>query len=448
MKYYNDSDEKLAKLLNLESSFDVIRREVGKEVKVILYFLSSLADSERVNELNVSLMLSNSDEYLSEQLSSGSIEEQKDVYKAFLAISSGMSVILCDNKIYVVETRSYPSRGIDEPDTEKTIRGSKDGFNENIIINVGLIRRRIRSEYFKCEIFKVGDNSHTDIVVAYLDNKVNKKSLQKIIEKIKDTKIDGLVMSDRALEEKMFKQSFNPFPLVRYSERPDIVAAHLLKGHIAIIVDTSSSVIITPTTLFEHTKHVEEYRQVPSVGTFIRLLRYFAILISVFLVPLWMLTLNNDTFTSNIFVKLSNESPIPVLVQIIIVELVIELLRIATIHTPNHLSSAMGLIATLILGQMAVEIGLFQSEVLLYSAISSIGGFATPSYELSLANKIVKLSLILLVGLFGASGFLIGFTLLIVLLGAIKTYGMPYLYPLIPFDYKEFLKVIFRPTIN
>jgi len=448
MNYYNDTDKKLAELLNLETSFDVIRREVGKEVKVILYFLSSLADSERVNELNVSLMLSNSEKYLSEQLSSGSIEEQGDVYKAFLAISSGMSVILCNDKIYVVETRSYPSRGIDEPDTEKTIRGSKDGFNENIIINVGLVRRRIRSEYFKCEIFKVGDNSHTDVVVAYLDNKVNKKSLQKIIEKLKNTKIDGLVMSDRALEEKMFKQNFNPFPLVRYSERPDIVAAHLLKGHIAIIVDTSSSVIITPTTLFEHTKHVEEYRQVPSVGTFIRLLRYFAILISVFLVPLWMLTLNNDSFTSNIFVKLSNESPIPVLVQIIIVELVIELLRIATIHTPNHLSSAMGLIATLILGQMAVEIGLFQSEILLYSAISSIGGFATPSYELSLANKLVKLGLILLVGLFGASGFLIGFTLLVVLLGAIKTYGMPYLYPLIPFDYKEFLKVIFRPTIN
>ena len=448
MNYYNDIDKKLANLLNLETNFDVIRREIGKEVKVVLYFLSSLADSERVNELNVSLMLSDSDKYLREQLSSGSIEEQGDVYKVFLAISSGMSVILNGDKIYVVETRSYPSRGIGEPDTEKTIRGSKDGFNENIIINVGLIRRRIRSENFRCEIFKVGDNSHTDVVVAYLDNKVNRKSLEKIIEKIKNTKIDGLVMSDRALEEKMFKQNFNPFPLVRYSERPDVVAAHLLKGHIAIVVDTSSSVIITPTTLFEHTKHIEEYRQVPSVGTFIRLLRYFAILISVFLVPLWMLTLNNDSFTSNIFVKLSNESPIPVLVQIIIVELTIELLRIATIHTPNHLSSAMGLIATLILGQMAVEIGLFQSEILLYSAISSIGGFATPSYELSLANKLVKLSFILVVGLFGASGFIIGFTLLVILLGAIKTYGMPYLYPLMPFNYKEFLKVIFRPTIN
>ena len=448
MKYINNVDEKLANLLNVGLNFDVIRREVGKEVKVVLYFLSSLADSERVNELNVSLMLSNSKKYLNEQLSSGAVEEQKDVYKAFLAVSSGMSVILCEEKIYVIETRNYPTRGVNEPDTEKTIRGSKDGFNENIIINVGLLRRRIRSEHFKCEIFKVGENSHTDIVVSYLDNKVNKNSLKKISDKLKTIKIDGLVMSDRALEEKMFKQSFNPFPLVRYSERPDIVAAHLLKGHIAIIVDTSSSVIITPTTLFEHTKHVEEYRQVPSIGTFIRLLRYMAILISVFLVPLWMLTLNNDSFVSNIFVKLSNESPIPVLVQIIIVELVIELLRIATIHTPNHLSSAMGLIATLILGQMAVEIGLFQSEILLYCSISSIGGFATPSYELSLANKLVKLILILFVGLFGSIGFIMGFTVLIVSLGAIKTYGMPYLYPLIPFDYKEFLKVIFRPSIN
>lgn len=448
MKYYNETDRKLAKLLNVGVSFDVIRREIGKEVKVILYFLSSLADSERVNELNVSLMLANSKEYLIEQVSSGAIELQEDVYKAFLSISSGMSVLLCDDKIYVVETRNYPGRGVGEPDTEKTIRGSKDGFNENIIINIGLIRRRIRSENFKCEIFKVGDNSNTDVVVSYLDNKVNKSSLNKIIEKIKNVNVDGLVMSDRALEEKIFKQRFNPFPLVRYSERPDIVAAHLLKGHIAIIVDTSSSVIITPTTLFEHTKHVEEYRQVPSVGTFIRVLRYFAILMSVFLVPLWMLTLNNDNFTSNIFVKLSSASPIPVLIQIIIVELVIELLRIATIHTPNHLSSAMGLIATLILGQMAVEIGLFQSEILLYCSISSIGGFATPSYELSLANKLVKLGLILIVGLFGSIGFIIGLTLLIVMLGSIKTYGMPYLYPLLPFDYKEFYKVLFRPNVN
>ena len=189
MNYYNDIDEKLDKLLNVGTSFDVIRREVGKAVKVILYFLSSLADSERVNELNVSLLLSDSKKYLKEQVSSGAIEIEDNVYTAFLAISSGMSVLLCEDKIYVVETRNYPSRSIGEPDTEKTIRGSKDGFNENIIINIGLIRRRIRSEHFKCEIFKVGDNSNTDVAVTYLDNKVNEKSLEEVVEKIKKTKI-------------------------------------------------------------------------------------------------------------------------------------------------------------------------------------------------------------------------------------------------------------------
>jgi stage V sporulation protein AF len=180
------------------------------------------------------------------------------------------------------------------------------------------------------------------------------------------------------------------------------------------------------------------------VGTFIRIIRYFAILISIFLVPLWMLTLTNENFISHIFVKIESVNNIPVLLQIILVELTIEILRIATIHTPNQLTSAMGLIATLILGQMAVEVGWFASEVLLFCSISSIGGFATPSYELSLANKIVKLILIVLVGLFGGAGFIIGVYLLIMFLGSISLFEVPYLYPLFPFDYDEYKKVIFR----
>ena len=157
-----------------------------------------------------------------------------------------------------------------------------------------------------------------------------------------------------------------------------------------------------------------------------------------------MLTLNNENFISHIFVKIETENNIPILLQIILVELTIEILRIATIHTPNQLSSAMGLIATLILGQMAVEIGWFASEVLLFSSISSIGGFATPSYELSLANKMVKLLLILAVGLFGTSGFIVGVYLFIMYLGSIKLLNTPYLYPLFPFNYKELNKVLFR----
>lgn len=443
MKYYNDIDKKIAQLTNYGTSFDVVRKEFGNEKKVILYFLSSLASAERIFELNYSIMNMNSSEFMS-QLMPGSVEECDDVYKAFISISSGMGVIIYLNKIYVVETRDYPTRGVGEPDTEKTIRGSRDGFTENIITNIGLIRRRIRSKYFSCEITKVGVSSKCDVVVCALMDKVNINVLNKVKNQIKNLDIDGLTMSDRALEERLFKQGLNPFPLVRYSERPDIIASQLLKGHIAIVVDTSSSVIVLPTTIFEHTKHIEEYRQVSIVGSFIRVIRYFAILISLFLVPIWMLTLNNETFVSDIFVKINNPGNIPILLQIILVELTIEILRIATIHTPNQLSSAMGLIATLILGQMAVEIGWFASEVLLFCSISSIGGFATPSYELSLANKMVKIFLILMVGFFGGGGFIIGIYLLIMFLGSIKMFDVPYLYPLYPFDFNEIRKVVFR----
>jgi stage V sporulation protein AF len=157
-----------------------------------------------------------------------------------------------------------------------------------------------------------------------------------------------------------------------------------------------------------------------------------------------MLTLNNDNFVSHIFVKIESDNNIPILLQILLVEITTEVLRIATIHTPNQLTSAMGLIATLILGQMAVEIGWFASEVLLFCSISSIGGFATPSYELSLANKIVKLLLILMVGLFGGAGFIIGIYLFVMYLAYIKLFDVPYLYPLFPFDFKQLYKVVIR----
>ena len=443
MKYCNDLDETLAQLTNYGRNFDVVRKEFGVDKKVVLYFLSSLASAQRVFELNYSIVNMNSGTFMS-QLIPGSVEECCDINQAFIAISSGMSIVLYQNKMYIVETREYPTRGVSEPDTEKTIRGSRDGFTENIITNMGLIRRRIRSRYFSCEITKIGDSSKTDIAICCLLDKVNIHVLESLKKQIKDLELDSLTMSDRALEEHLFKQGLNPFPLVRYSERPDIIASQLLKGHIAIVVDTSSSAIILPTTIFEHTKHIEEYRQVSLVGNFIRIIRYIAILISIFLVPIWMLTLRNENFVSDIFVKIDNHTNIPILLQIIFVELTIEILRIATIHTPNQLSSAMGLIATLILGQMGVEIGWFASEVLLFSSISTIGGFATPSYELSLANKIVKLFLIVMVGLFSGGGFIVGVYLFVMLLGSIKMFDVPYLYPLYPFDLVELKKVIIR----
>ena len=256
--------------------------------------------------------------------------------------------------------------------------------------------------------------------------------LQTILERIKEIRNEDLVMSDRAVEEMILDQGYNPFPLVRYSERPDVVATHILHGHIAIICDTSSSVMMLPTTLFEILEHVEEHRQTPIIGTFIRLIRCSAVLISLYLVPLWILLTSNG------------DLDLVFLGQVLLVELAIELLRIATIHTPTSLSNAMGMIAAVLLGQFAIDLGIFSEEILLYCAIGDVGGFATPNYELSLTNKYLKIFLIIFSGLLGWIGFAIFHIILISYLVSLKPLGTSYLYPLYPFDGKEMLNFIIR----
>ena len=230
----------------------------------------------------------------------------------------------------------------------------------------------------------------------------------------------------------LLDQGYNPFPLVRYSERPDIVATHIQHGYIAILCDTSSSVLMLPTTIFEILEHVEEHRQTPLIGTFIRLIRLSAVLLSIYLVPIWALAVSFMKWDWTFFV------------QVLLVELSIELLRIATIHTPESISNAMGLIAALLLGQFAIDLGFFSEEILLFCAVGSIGGFATPNYELSLTNKYIKVMMILSVMFLNIFGFVIFNICLWIYLARLKPFGMSYLYPLIPFDFKAFIQFLIR----
>ena len=220
--------------------------------------------------------------------------------------------------------------------------------------------------------------------------------------------------------------------MVRYSERPDIVATHVQHGYIAIICDTSSSVLMLPTTIFEILEHVEEHRQTPLIGTFIRLIRLFAVFLSIYLVPIWALWVSYKQWDYDFFI------------QVLIVELSIELLRIATIHTPESISNAMGLIAAVLLGQFAIDLGFFSEEILLFCAIGAIGGFATPNYELSLTNKYIKIMMIVSIMFFNIYGFVLFNLILWIYLISLKPFGMPYLYPFIPFDFKKIGQFLIR----
>lgn len=298
--------------------------------------------------------------------------------------------------------------------------------------NTGLLRRRIKSVELCFHKETIGTKNPIDIAVAYLEDKVDQKVLKQVLDRIQEVHAQELIMSDRALEELLLDQGYNPFPLVRYSERPDIVATHIQHGYIAIVCDTSSSVLMLPTTIFEILEHVEEHRQTPLIGTFIRIIRLSAVLLSIYLVPIWSLSVSFLSWDWTFFV------------QILLVELSIELLRIAIIHTPESISNAMGLIAALLLGQFAIDLDFFSEEILLFCAVGAIGGFATPNYELSLTNKYIKVMMIVSIMLLNIYGFVIFNLCLWIYLAKLKPFEMSYLYPLFPLDIKGLIQFLIR----
>lgn len=416
----------------MNKSFDINVRYLDfNNRKIEIDYISSLCSDELIAYLVEGISHGCSD-CLKDCLNNGDVKEVNDKDKYEYALLTGCALVKDGKTVYVLDTRHYPSRSIDEPDTEKSVRGSKDGFNENLLNCTGLIRRRIRTMDLVMEKITIGSNSKLDICLCYLDSKIDKKMLLKIKQRLQEIKNEDLIMSDRALEELLLNQSYNPFPLVRYSERPDIVSSHIQHGFLAIICDTSSSVMMLPTTIFEILEHVEEHRQTPIIGTFIRLIRFSSVLLSIYLVPLWMLISNRGIVD------------IKTLFSIVLVELAIELLRIATIHTPDSISNTMGMIAAILLGEFAIDLGFFSGEILLMVAIGEVCGFATPNYELSLTNKYIKLLMIIVSGIFGWLGFVIYQIVMYCYLLTLRPFGFSYLYPLVPFNGKDLWHFIIR----
>ncbi|MDV6377634.1 spore germination protein [Sporosarcina sp. GW1-11] len=373
------------------------------------------------------------------------IVENEDQLAKF--ILSGLAVfIMRDGFTFSLDVRSYPGRQPEEPDTEKVIRGSRDGFTENILTNTTLIRRRLRTTDLRFEMHETSVKGKTDIVVAFLKGAVNEEHLHFVRERLDQLKTDGLTMTDKSLEEFLFKQGFHPMPFVRYTERADICAAHLLEGHIAIIVDTSPSVILVPVTLFHHLQHAEEYRQAPLIGTFIRAVRFIGTSFSLVMLPFWYLLSTEKQFVPSAikYIGPNEWGDVPLFVQLLLADVGIEILRMAAIHTPTPLSTAMGLVAAIVIGQVAIDVGLFSSEVVLYVAVSAILTFAIPSFELSITTKVFRVFLLVLTALFGAPGFFIGLAITFYYLASLKPMNVPYLWPFTPFFPKAMLRVLIR----
>ena len=455
--------ELMKQILPIDKSFDVIAREIIIGARdACLIFIDGFIKDEIMIWILEALQSMKEDEFgkdvikqlIKTKIGYIEVEAIKDIKKIESLVLSGAVVLFVDgeNEAILIDVRQYPVRTPEEPDLEKVTRGSRDGLVETLIFNTALIRRRLRDLNLIFDIRSVGTRSRTDVVIAYIEGLVDEKLLSEVQDRITNIDIGALVMAEKTLEELIVKKRwYNPLPQVKFTERPDVVAAHLMEGHIAIIVDTSPSVMILPATLFHFTQHAEDYYQNITVGTYIRWIRFLGMLSAFILLPLWLLLVFNKQYLPEFlqFLGPRESTPIPLFIQFILLEFGLDLLRISSIHTPNALTTSLGIIGGLILSEFAVDVGLFVPETVLYMALAGIGTFATPSMEFSMAIRIFRLLLLILTGLFNIYGFITAIIIVFIITystGSFK-YGKKYTWPLIPFEWKPLSNILFRKPI-
>jgi len=447
--------------LGIKESFDVVLRnfEFGGK-KSALLFIDGFAKDEALLRIMESLLKTRREEIvpntvkklIEQKIAYIEVEELSTIEEIIDTVLQGPIVMIVDGEdtAIKIDAREYPIRGPEEPDTERVTRGARDGLVETIVFNTALIRRRIRDPKLRNEIFTVGTRSKTDVVISYIQDIANEELVNTIKQKIQSVESDALTMGEKSLAEYIIGKNWNPFPKVKFTERPDVAAAHLLEGHIVVMVDTSPSVMILPVTMFHFTQHAEDYYQNPIVGTYMRWIRFLALLLAFILPPFWLTLVQYQPQLPEWlkFIGPKQSGTVPIFIQFLILEIGIDLIRTALIHTPNALATSLGLLGAIMLGEFAVKVGLFSPETILYMAVAVIGYFAIPNIEFGLAVRLFRLIILILTGLFKLPGFITGILITIIIIATTKSIGnIPYLWPLLPFDSKAFLGILFRKPI-
>ncbi len=439
-------------------SFDIVYRviEVGGR-QACIYFIDGFCKDElmmKILQYFIDLKPENMPENVHEMAKRATPYVEVDLKDAWddilYSILSGVFALFVDgyDRCILIDSRTYPARGVDEPDKDKTLRGSKDGFVETIVFNTALIRRRIRSTQLRMEMMNAGKSSRTDIVLCYMDNRVDHAFLDKVKKRIEAIQVDALTMNQESLAECLYQRRwYNPFPKFKFTERPDVAAAQVLEGDIVILVDNSPSAMIVPTSIFDIVEEADDYYFPPVTGTYLRLTRFIISILTYIMTPTFLLLMQNPEWIpeSFRFIMIKDEMHIPLIAQFLILELAIDGLKLAAVNTPNMLSTPLSVMAALVLGEFSVNSGWFNAEVMLYMAFVALANYTQQNYELGYALKFMRIINLILTALFGLYGYLAAIVLFVLAVVGNKTLSdKSYIYPVLPFDPRQLAKRLLR----
>lgn len=455
----------LDRLLRVDENFDMLKKilKVGED-ELTFYYLDGFVKDAVMQKLMLSLSSQKgicpdksageaaAYEFMRSYVVYVETEITESLDAMITAVMSGGTLMIGSrfgSYAILVDSRSYPARETTEPQNDRVMRGPRDGFVETLISNTALIRRRIRDTSLTMKYISVGKESKTDVVVCYMADRADEKYVSGIEEKLRDLNVGTLTMGHQSLAESLIKTRwYNPFPKIRITERPDVAAAQIYEGSVVILIDTSPQVMILPTSIFDFLQETNDFYFPPLTGSYVRAVRHIIFWLTLFLVPIWyLMTRYPDAVPQWLAFALPKETGlVPILAQLLIVEFVVDGLKMASMNTPDMLSNSLSVVGGLILGDFAVNLGWLIPEVIILTAFVAIANFSQRSYELGYAFKFMRIMLLVLSGIFGFWGFLAGVAVILILLCTNRTLNgeCTYLYPLIPFNFKALLTVLFR----
>ena len=449
-------------LLGVGRSFDMVSRELyvgGRRAKMWVvngYAKDMLLERavEKLQEVETLDGISGVDELLRRYITVCDAGTSRDRMQAVTDVFAGKTLLIIDGFSggILLDAKTFPTRSVQEPDAGKVLRGSHDGFVESIMENAALLRRRIRDPALTLERIRLGGRSQCDVALCYMEGRADAKTLSQLREKLRRIDLRSVSMSQETIAEAIApKQWYNPFPKVRYTERPDVATASVVEGDILVLIDNTPVVMLLPVSLLRFNEEINDYYFPPLIGSYLQIVRMVVLLLTVFVTPVWYLLVKNpDTLHESLhFLLIQDEYFVPLIIQLLLVELIIDVLKLASLNTPDVLSNSFSMIGALILGDFAVQARWLVPEVLVYMAFVAIANYAQHSYEMGYATKLCRILLLILVWLFDLWGFLAGVAGMLTLMATVKPLvGKGYLYPLIPFDGKKLKRLLHRAPIS
>ena len=428
LKNYNEWIAEIDSELKPDKSFDIIKRplKIG-ERRAVLYFIDGFIKDE-VYEKILEFLYKQTAEDIAEINDMSRFAENKLPYvetdavytasEVVTAVLSGPSVLIIEgiHGALTVDARTYPMRGVEEPQKDRSLRGPRDGFVETLVMNTAMLRRRIRDSRLRMEYMQIGNETKLDISIAYIDGKADKRVLEILRQRLRAIQAGGISMTQEALAECLQKNAFfNPFPKFKFTERPDTASACLLEGKVVILVDNSPSAMILPTSVFDMIEEANDYYFPTLTSVYLKISRTLINLMTIFLTPVFLLFMQNPNWLPKVFafVAVKDTVNIPLIYQLLMLEVAIDGLRLAALNTPSMLSTPLSVIAGLVMGEFSVESGWFNSEVMLYMAFVAVANYTQPNFELGYALKFMRLALLILTALFNGWGFVMGCVLVV-----------------------------------